>query len=113
MTPALHKTHGRGRKPLPAAIRAERQEAYRDLISKLYTLGSVTADIAAALSVTPSYINLMRQRQTPPLHILAALRKLVIAEMEKAEAKKRRQADRIAALMRESAALFMGEKRIP
>lgn len=98
MTSVTHKNHhGRDRPSLPEVTRIERQEAYRDLISKLHALGSVTADIATALDVTPSYINLMRQRQTPPLHILAALRELLIAEMQKAEVKKRADADRLAA----------------
>lgn len=57
----------------------------------------MTADIAAALDITPSYVNLLHQRQTPPLHILSALRRLAIAELLKAEDRKRAETDRIAA----------------
>lgn len=88
--------HGRGRKPLPASVRIERQEAYRALTIKLHSLGLATKDIGDTLGVTPSYINILHQRQTPPVHILAALRRLAIAELIKAEARKRADADRIA-----------------
>jgi hypothetical protein len=92
-----HRIHqGRGRQPLPDALKTKRHEEYRGLIFKLNALGLPTKDIAEALNVSSSYVNMMHERQAPPLHILAALREVLIVEMQKAEARKRAEADRIA-----------------
>ncbi len=66
---------------------------YNTLLNILNKFGHRDSDIAKSLGCTRQYVSLLRTKRTPPKHIMAALRKLVMTEYLKQEAEAQAEAD--------------------